>query len=202
MALFPPPPPLNFRPGPTSGYFQREERAFFAQAGKEIVRVRIEVDMPQNEGDEPMTLGREGARQRQSPLDQRHSAALLHSPSQTSPTRSLAPMPYPPQTNGRTPRSGPVPIPVQPVFPVPSHGTSQPPLPPNVHPSHSPPVNVIRPGFPNTSPPHEHPRLALPGNQIESMPEDLRDDDESWRRPIPHNQRRRAGKHTKRVVVK
>ena len=72
MALFPPPPPLNIRPGPTSGYFQREERAFFAQAGKEIVRVRIEVDMPQNnEGDDPMALGREGVRQRQSPIEQR-----------------------------------------------------------------------------------------------------------------------------------
>ncbi|KAI0324517.1 hypothetical protein GY45DRAFT_377603 [Cubamyces sp. BRFM 1775] len=45
MALFPPAPP-PIRPGPTSGYFQREERQFFAQAGKEIVRVRIEIETP------------------------------------------------------------------------------------------------------------------------------------------------------------
>ena len=43
MALFPPPPPVSVLTGPTSDYFQREERAFFAKAGKEIVRVRIEV---------------------------------------------------------------------------------------------------------------------------------------------------------------
>ena len=138
MALFPPPPPLNIRSGPTSGYFQREERAFFAQAGKEIVRVRIEVDMPQNsEGDDPMTSGREGARQRQSPLEQRHQSAQPLSPPQDSPTRNL---PYPPQPNSRTPRAGPVAVPV---FSVPSHGTSQPGL-PSTHPPHSPPTNIPR----------------------------------------------------------
>lgn len=201
MALFPPPPPLNIRPGPTSGYFQREERAFFAQAGKEIVRVRIEVDMPQSESDDPMGLGREGVRQRQSPREQHHQNTQPLSPSQNSPARNLPPMPYPPQSNGRTPRTGPIPVTVQPVYPVPSHGTSQPP-PPNAHHSHSPPANVPRSGYPAGSPTHEHPRLAVPVNQMETMPEDFRDDDESWRRPIPHNQRRRAGKHTKRVVVK
>ncbi|KAJ7123695.1 hypothetical protein C8R44DRAFT_670267, partial [Mycena epipterygia] len=49
MAMFPPAAPDNFsemRPGPTSGYFQRQERAFFAQAGREIVRVRVDVDLP------------------------------------------------------------------------------------------------------------------------------------------------------------
>ena len=28
------------------------------------------------------------------------------------------------------------------------------------------------------------------------------DEDEAWRRPTPHNARRRAGKHTRRVIVK
>jgi hypothetical protein len=33
--------------------------------------------------------------------------------------------------------------------------------------------------------------------------DDIREDnDESWRRPTPHGERRRAGKHTRRVVVK
>ena len=43
MAMFPAAPPAGFpemRPGPTSGFFVRQERAFFAQAGREIVRVR------------------------------------------------------------------------------------------------------------------------------------------------------------------
>ena len=53
MALFPPPAPVSILTGPTSDYFQREERAFFAKAGKEIVRVRIEVDMPRD-GDAEM----------------------------------------------------------------------------------------------------------------------------------------------------
>ena len=47
MAMFPAAPPAGFpemRPGPTSGFFVRQERAFFAQAGREIVRVRVEVD--------------------------------------------------------------------------------------------------------------------------------------------------------------
>ncbi|KAF5329388.1 hypothetical protein D9619_008955 [Psilocybe cf. subviscida] len=49
MAMFPPAPPEAFhemRPGPTSGFFQKQERAFFAKAGKEIVRVHVEVDFP------------------------------------------------------------------------------------------------------------------------------------------------------------
>ncbi|EIM79777.1 uncharacterized protein STEHIDRAFT_69093, partial [Stereum hirsutum FP-91666 SS1] len=47
MRLFPPPPPDQFsilKPGPTSIYFHQQERAFFSQAGKEIVRVRVESD--------------------------------------------------------------------------------------------------------------------------------------------------------------
>ncbi|EIM84232.1 uncharacterized protein STEHIDRAFT_169990 [Stereum hirsutum FP-91666 SS1] len=47
MRLFPPPPPDQFsmlKPGPTSIYFHQQERAFFAQAGKEIIRVRVESD--------------------------------------------------------------------------------------------------------------------------------------------------------------
>ena len=35
MALFPPAPPMNIVSGPTSGFFQNQEKAFFAKAGKE-----------------------------------------------------------------------------------------------------------------------------------------------------------------------
>ncbi|KAG6868021.1 hypothetical protein C0993_008323 [Termitomyces sp. T159_Od127] len=46
MAMFPPAPPqmIEMRAGSTSGFFQRQERAFFAQAGCEIVRV-VEVNV-------------------------------------------------------------------------------------------------------------------------------------------------------------
>ncbi|EED84062.1 predicted protein [Postia placenta Mad-698-R] len=42
MALFPPAPPLTLSSGPTSGYFQQQERAFFAKKGKEIVRCPVQ----------------------------------------------------------------------------------------------------------------------------------------------------------------
>ncbi|TFY74775.1 hypothetical protein EWM64_g9236, partial [Hericium alpestre] len=58
MRLFPPPPPDQYssalKPGNTSVYFHRQEHAFFAQAGKEIVRVRVEADfMRTDKGKEP-----------------------------------------------------------------------------------------------------------------------------------------------------
>ena len=48
MAMFPPPPPNNFEMCPLAGstidFLKHQERAFFAQAGKE--KVRVEVDFP------------------------------------------------------------------------------------------------------------------------------------------------------------
>ncbi|KZV67715.1 hypothetical protein PENSPDRAFT_653821 [Peniophora sp. CONT] len=47
MRLFPPPPPSQFselKGGPTSYYFQRQERAFFAQAGREQIRIRLDAE--------------------------------------------------------------------------------------------------------------------------------------------------------------
>lgn len=47
MRLFPPPPPSQFselKGGPTSYYFRRQERAFFAQAGREEIRIRLNAD--------------------------------------------------------------------------------------------------------------------------------------------------------------
>ncbi|KAF8214700.1 hypothetical protein K438DRAFT_1541803, partial [Mycena galopus ATCC 62051] len=132
MALFPPPAPDSFpelRPGPTSGYFQRQERAFFAQAGKEIVRVRVDVD-----------------------VDPESSAMSVKVQSQ--------------QQRGPAPRSWP-----------PSTST---------------------PGAP-------HPRQHTRGPSVPVTPDGdgfrTDDPDEAWRRPMPYNERRRAGKHTRRVVV-
>lgn len=47
MRLFPPPPPSQFselKGGPTSYFFQRQERAFFAQAGREQIRIRLDAE--------------------------------------------------------------------------------------------------------------------------------------------------------------
>ncbi|VDB92194.1 unnamed protein product, partial [Peniophora sp. CBMAI 1063] len=126
MRLFPPPPPSQFselKGGPTSYYFQRQERAFFAQAGREQIRIRLDAE--------------------------------------------FAPRPSPPTANMPAPTS------------MPSRNWAPPQAPVHPHPSHMPPAHVGPPA---------------PGHAQDD------DDDESWRRPTPYNERRRAGKHTKRTV--
>lgn len=47
MAMFPPTPPPVLIPGPTSGYFHTQERAFFSRAGdSSLFRVQIDIDTP------------------------------------------------------------------------------------------------------------------------------------------------------------
>ncbi|KAK7688774.1 hypothetical protein QCA50_008313 [Cerrena zonata] len=199
MALFPPAPPMNIISGPTSGFFQREERAFFAQAGKEIVRVKIEVDMPHSPNDDnrgKSHLSRQNSRSSQfSPQSTPTGGSFNSSPN----IRSNHQAPPFPHESSRTTRQGPVPLAVQPVYPA-SHPSGAAMAPPPLPPSH-------RPAYPIRSPtedqqPHLHPPVgahSVPG----PMGDEYRDEsDDSWRTPMPHNQRRRAGKHTRRVVVK
>ncbi|EKM52387.1 uncharacterized protein PHACADRAFT_260723, partial [Phanerochaete carnosa HHB-10118-sp] len=204
MALFPPPPPVTFPTGPTSGYFQKEERAFFAQAGKEIVRVCIEVDIKDGE-DAPTKAParpRDGAAH-QMPRPWPANAGphpQLHPPTQPPPSQAPPPSFSPPNHPVRTPRpstaSTPAVAPTPAVFQIPTHNPARPPFPPNVHPS----PGAQHAAFPLRTSSHERPHLPAEGS--ETLREDFRDDpDEAWRRPTPHNQRRRAGKHTKRVVV-
>ncbi|KAI0043412.1 hypothetical protein FA95DRAFT_1479409, partial [Auriscalpium vulgare] len=122
MKLFPPLPPDHFsalKPGPTSIFFHRQERQFFAQAGKEIIRVRVESDFP------PPDRAPMGEQQQQPPA---------------------------PRGKGKD-----------------AAWAQQLPPPPHAY--------------------EQHPRSDEDG-------------DEAWRRPMPHAERRRAGKHTKRMVVK
>lgn len=218
MALFPPAPPMNIISGPTSGFFQREERAFFAQAGKEIVRVKIEVDMPQHQDNDTHSvkshLTRQNSRSSQySPQSTTHPSGpgggnFTSSPNVRNNHQATA-SPYPHESS-RSSRQGPVPLAVQPVYPASQHPSSAPMPPPPLPPSH-------RPAYPIRSPtedhsPHLHPPAAgvhpvsghgYPGNGNGMAPDEYRDEaDDSWRTPMPHNQRRRAGKHTRRVVVK
>ncbi|KAJ7161135.1 hypothetical protein C8R46DRAFT_1164672 [Mycena filopes] len=186
MAMFPPAAPDNFaeltRPGPTSGYFQRQERAFFAQAGKEIVRVRVDVDHPHPDDALPPTnavSGKGGGGRRPWP-----------------PSGTASPAQGPPAQLYPRPR-GTSTLPATPVFPPAPHPH------PHAHPhSHS--------HTPHPHAPHAPPRaasVAPPGDDDRDRDRDSDyrpgsdDPDEAWRRPMPYNERRRAGKHTRRVVV-
>ncbi|KAF8181058.1 hypothetical protein BJ912DRAFT_1145575 [Pholiota molesta] len=203
MAMFPPAPPDNFpemRPGPTSGFFQRQERAFFAQAGKEIVRVRVEVDFPHGAEPEPVkprpisTLGAASSSSAGRPWmsgPPPGSAHHAHSPSQAT----LAPVlyPHPP----RPARGGGVPPPQPPLYPT--HASPV---------GHSPSLN-LHPAVPAGTGLHTPPQDAASGLPLPPPPapkggdypaEEF--DDESWRRPMPYAERRRAGKHTRRVIVR
>ncbi|KAH8077093.1 hypothetical protein BXZ70DRAFT_706688 [Cristinia sonorae] len=192
MALFPPPAPLNVRSGPTSGYFQREERAFFAQAGKEIVRVQFEDDHPRGAKALLHSPSSAELRPRQQPWLETTAAATQHiSPT----TRNLPPVPFTRTSSARTGMITPIDVQARQSspFPHPSQGAAGiPPL------RRYPPLDGA-----------EH--LSAPANahlppmqpQVDRDDQEYRDDsEEAWRRPMPHNQRRRAGKHTKRIVVK
>ncbi|KJA24923.1 hypothetical protein HYPSUDRAFT_65226 [Hypholoma sublateritium FD-334 SS-4] len=193
MAMFPAAPPAGFpemRPGPTSGFFVRQERAFFAQAGREIVRVRVEVDFP---GDEP-----KGPPNTQRPSG---SGSALGMAGNGRPWLSGPP---PPQQQHMPP-----PHPMLPPHPHP-HGGPPPPAPPahHHHPhAHSPAQPASPPLFyprAGGSPPHAHGPDGghPPGVGGGGGGGGGEDDDEAWRRPMPYAERRRAGKHTKRVIVR
>ncbi|TDL26825.1 hypothetical protein BD410DRAFT_714964 [Rickenella mellea] len=115
MALFPPVPPATIKDPagalPTSGWFERQERAFFARAGAEIVRVRKDGAQPQEK-------------------------------------RATQPQ--------------------------------------DAH---------------SRSPPNPHAQ-SYPGGKQEPSEDGYDDPEEAWRKPMPHAERRRAGKHTKRVIVR
>lgn len=208
MAMFPAAPPDNFpemRPGPTSGFFQRQERAFFAQAGKEILRVQLEVDVPRGDvGDLGKSSSRAGGSSSRpwppTASSSSHglppvSGSASHSPG----ISSSAPPPYPHPAPHRTSPRGSQPNP-PPHFPLsPSHNHphlhSQG-LPPNLHP---PPVQMHQNGPGVRTPPRDPSQLSS-SSKPEYSQEDY--DDESWKRPMPYAERRRAGKHTRRVIVR
>ncbi|KAG6890132.1 hypothetical protein C0995_011425 [Termitomyces sp. Mi166 len=176
MALFPPAPPqmTEMRGGPTSGFFRRQERAFFAQAGREIVRVRVEVDIQNGvDPDSSKPRGRDISRPWPPPPHFPH-----HSPLQSSASALYS---HPP---GSRPPRGAAPVTSTPLYPIPSHSPSQ--HPPNLHPP------ALR------TPPHESPQSG-PKSEFQ---QDEYGDDDAWRRPIPYAERRRAGKHTRRVIVR
>ncbi|PPQ85745.1 hypothetical protein CVT25_003063 [Psilocybe cyanescens] len=193
MAMFPPAPPDNFpemRPGPTSGFFQRQERAFFAQAGKEIVRVRVEVDFPHGSEPEPVkSRPVSTTRPWLNGPPPSSSTAPHHSPVQSS-----AALSYTSSTSRPTQRGTTIAVAPAPLFP--SSSTSTPHM--STNPSqHSPSLHQA--GM--RTPPQDMVPPGPPGSKPEYSAEDY-DPDESWRRPMPFAERRRAGKHTRRVIVR
>ncbi|KAJ7200526.1 hypothetical protein GGX14DRAFT_536361 [Mycena pura] len=195
MALFPAQPPAGapeLRAGPTSGYFARQERAFFAQAGKEIVRVRLDIDLPPSPASPPSA--HDGG-ERASMAGKPRAAALPRpwpgtgSPRTapaTSPGTAPTPAPYPALARPRAQSS----LPATPVFPPAPH--------PHPHQLHhrTPSSDAPPPAAEYAAPP--------PGPGPGPVADEFRadDPDEAWRRPMPYNERRRAGKHTRRVVVR
>ena len=180
MAMFPPAPPniSEMRPGPTSNFFKRQEHTFFAQAGKEIVRVRVDVDFPhgseldvkQRRPSRLWSLNGPGPCPGTSSTTTPSHHSLGQSPS--------APIHYPhPET-----RPAPSPRVAIPVNPSPTF----PPLSSHTPTSSQPPTNLHPPV------PHQTTGLCTPPEDSttppNSKPEDTKDyeADESWRRPMPY----------------
>ncbi len=191
MALFPAAAPEcgpEARGGPTSGFFQRQERAFFAQAGKEIIRVRVEIDLPSG-GAESEHKSKPSSSSSRSWTQMPGQPGMHQSPVQSS-TSVPPPQLFP---HSRPPPRGAVPV--TPLFPITSHPPPQQQQhPPNLHPP------ILHQPSPGLRTPPQDPSQSGPGQKPEYPHEDY--DDESWRRPMPYAERRRAGKHTKRVIVR
>ncbi|KIM53267.1 hypothetical protein SCLCIDRAFT_454015 [Scleroderma citrinum Foug A] len=222
MALFPAPRPADLpelRQGSTSGFFQRQERAFFAQAGRDVFRSRLDIDAPDAEPHpKSSTVPRTWP---QLPPHPQHPSPTGDSPyMRTKQSRSMpGPLPTsaPPTTASAAANMYPVSSPSSSSSHTMHNGTAPPPPPPPLVPvsSSSPPTHHHHhhppPPPPHDSPhglrtpPHDHHHPQPAASKMEFA---LHDDmggsggggaggpDESWR---PHD-RRRAGKHTKRVM--
>ncbi|KAI9435789.1 hypothetical protein H4582DRAFT_2112234 [Lactarius indigo] len=209
MRLFPPQPPeqpLFLKQGSTSLYFRRQEHQFFAQAGKEIIRVRVESDFPPtpartSKGKEPVSVPHPWSAHPHAPLP-----PSVQQQQQQQQQQQPQPQQQSAQSQPQPTMQPPPPLPEVAHAPA-AHMHSPPhPVPPYSH--HHPdiargnPSAVVPP--PGYAPPH-HPativRNAPP--PVDQRVDDIREeDDQSWRRPTPHGERRRAGKHTRRVVVR
>ncbi|KAF8824618.1 hypothetical protein HHX47_DHR8000016 [Lentinula edodes] len=211
MAMFPPPAPSlasmppNRRTEATSGYFQLQERAYFAQAGKEIIRVRVDVDMRDMAMDVDERHNTDKRRSRGLDVDmdmaarRRDEEVRLPGPSiplQSQVSPHLATMRSPRDHREDIEHASPRDIHSKHSAPTHRRMSIDSPL------SHSPP-NSRYAFSPENEHDHRDLRLAPPEymnpNSVYPQPDES---DEAWRRPMPYAERRRAGKHTRRVVVK
>ena len=178
MTWFPTAPPDNFKKCSTSEYFRRQERDFFAQAGKEIVRVKFnsDVDLTHNRGLGP------GPSSSTSTAPPHHS--LGHLPSALSSS-----LPYSHSATRQVPSKS---VSVHDFSPLSSHTPTSNQLPSDLHPPfHHTMACLQTPIEDSITPQNPKPEYS---EECES--------DESWMRPMPYADRRRAGKHTRRVIIR
>ncbi|KAF5381522.1 hypothetical protein D9757_008167 [Collybiopsis confluens] len=192
---------MAIRTEATSGYFHLQERAYFAQAGKEIIRVRVDVDVR----DVPMDVDErklhddkrhlrnvEIIARRDEEIRGRPSASSSQQQQHISPRLTTM---HSPRDHHRED--------IEHVSPRDLHNRQ--PVPtlrrmsvdsPRPHP-HSPPKQRYPYGPENDPADPRELRLAPADYPHSSFPHP-EESDEAWRRPTPYAERRRAGKHTRR----
>ena len=184
MALFPPPPPPIDSSGSTSRFFGREERQFFARPGREIIRG-----------------GPEGRRE----VRRTSLGSLMHTSDVDTQYSTRPPLPMPQICVLR-----PTPPPPSPRC----HATPMQPQLPPISNAASAPLGTRR-GLGSGSPPPAM-ELAYPEFSMRDVSDSkgkgrgggdvwmvqLHIDNTVGCGPTPLNSRRRAGKHTRRVIVK
>lgn len=193
MAMFPAPSPSSIGVQSSSQCFYPQERHYLSRPNKETTRPidpgatvpRMTVNIPRQ------------AQHRSDAIPQRNRQSTNHSPasptshslSAHSPVHRQSIPPHagipPPGRHHHRSAVGPGPASMFPPMPVAQRS------PPHFHPS------APRAG-------HRSPRddPSPPQGQKPDQTEELVDDDEAWRTPTPYNERRRAGKHTRRVVIR
>lgn len=188
MSIFPARPDVHpeLLPGPTSNYFERQERAFFAN-GNELRSVQRHLEANGGGAVAHEASSRKNFDDKAAKFHWSNPLATVH-PRVESPTPLFYPHPGARSALDRPP---------------PPHG----PPPGNHRASRSPSVPEYPPHAPRerfSPPPHCRPTHSRRSSLADgpSSTEEHGEDDESWRRPTPYNERRRAGKHTKRMVVR
>ncbi|KDQ62506.1 hypothetical protein JAAARDRAFT_54442 [Jaapia argillacea MUCL 33604] len=180
MAMFPPPPP-NLSES-SSHYFHRQERAYFAQKGNEIIRVQAELDRK----DSSMMV--DEARIEQKPIRTTNSGfEAWHS----SPTHPRSPFEVPAAfSSSQVPfGSHPRPSAVGPPVPIQLDSSYR----PSSHYS-LPPLSARH----SLTPASHHSSSASASRRCDGLdcPE------EASQRPLSRPERRRPANHTKRSIVK
>lgn len=183
MAFFPASNPalLEKKAMSTSAYFRREERIFFAQCNRRMMRGRMEIDLTcgsDAKNGHGVSKGRE-------PAGKQSGGPHAYQP---QPTSSPQPLQYPSSHPSNFQLHG-APIPYPSSSSSMSHGDRHNISPPLLPLSHQPHSLLYNPPYLNMN--------------LESYPGELNLDnlDEAWRYRKPPTERRRAGKHTKRVIV-
>jgi hypothetical protein len=178
MAFFPPTNPATFEREPlsTSAYFGREESAFFARFNRKTVRGRMEIDLtcaPDEKNGHGIGKGREPAGN--------YSGPHAYQPLTTSSCQA---------THYPLFQGPPIPCPASSSQASPCDKSNMPPQP--------------LPRFDRHGSQTVSNNLPCSNTNLEQCPPQILQDNphKAWRYPMPQAKRRRAGKYTKRVIVR